>query len=201
MRSRQAAAAMTIVIGPDSDAEERYLDAFSYAERCHLTSLRKRGCAILMAPSIAIGLDSMPAAKRRGRTLSTGEQAENQVIYGPGSGVIAIYEPTIDVLVLPTGRATLDPEHAVLHELGHALTYKAIGALDPVPLMRSLPPEIARHIAQPSYRGNAHSELAEVMAEAYAWTVVGRMEELGFAITSALQAILPGDVEFFEDAL
>lgn len=192
---------MKIVIGPDSEAEERYLDALSYAERRHLVSLRKRGCAILLAPSIAIGLDSMPATRRRGRKLSAREQAENQVLYGPGSGVIAIYEPTIDVLVMPTGRSLLDPEHAVLHELGHALTYPRISELDPVPLMGGLPPEIARHIAKPSYRGNAQAELAEVMAEAYAWTVVGRMEELGFEITSALQAILPDDVEFFESAL
>lgn len=192
---------MKIVIGPDSLAEMRYLDALSYAERCHLVSLRKRGCAILMAPSIALGLNSMPAATRRGRTLSGFEQAENQIIYGPESDVIAIYEPLIDVLVLPTARAVLDPEHAVLHELGHALTYARVAEVDPDPVMRNLPPEIARHISLPGYRGDLYTELAEVMAEAYAWTVVGRIEELDFSIVSALQGILPRDVEFFEDAL
>lgn len=199
--ARMAAEAMTIVIGPSSDAERRYLDAFSYAERHLLAALKKRGCAILMAPSIALGLDSMPAARRRGRVLTEGERGGNRREYGPDSGVIAIYDPSIDSLVLPTGRSVHDAEHAVLHELGHALTYHAIDGLDFDSVLRDLPAEIARHIAQSAYRGDRRTEVAEVMAEAYALMVVGRGGELNGSIVSALIGILPADGTFPMDPL
>ncbi len=192
---------MTILIGPDSEAQERYLDALSYAEHCHLVSLAKRRCAILMAPSIPLGLYSMPASGRRGRSLTPAETEKVRRDFAPESGVIAIYEPMIDALVMPTARAVRDPEHAVLHELGHALTYSRIDEIDPALLSLSLPPDIVRHLDQPGYRGDSRGELAELMAEAYARIVVGRIDELAPQIVSALHAILPLDVEFFEDPL
>lgn len=198
--AREAAARMKIVIGPDSDAEGRYLDALSYAERCHLISLRKRGCLILMAPSIAHGLDSGPAAIRRGRELTTWEQSENQILYGPDSGVVAIYDPQIDALVMPTARAAEDPEHAVLHELGHALTLARAGNFELASLLPGLPHEIARHIAQAGYNSE-FLRVAEILAEAYAWLVVGRIAELPSNLVSAVQFILPMDVELFADAI
>lgn len=201
LASREAAARMTIVIGPDSEAEGRYLDALGYAERCHLLSLRKRGCAILMAPTVALGRDSGPAAKRRGRSLTPAEQEDNEAEYGADSGVIAIYDPEIDALVMPTAYTIEDPEHAVLHELGHALTLASINKRGAESLLEDLPPGIARHIAQPGYRGDRFNELAEVMAEAYAWYVVGRASELPPAVMSALHGMLPSDVELFADPL
>jgi hypothetical protein len=201
LASRDEAARMTIVIGPSSDAQERYLNALAYAELCHLVSLRKRRFAILMAPSIALGLDSVPAAQRRGRTLTTAEREENQLLYGPDSGVIAIYDPQINAQVVPTARAVEDPEHAVLHELGHGLTFERVGELDSASLLCNLPPGIAAHIAQAGYSESRFSQMAEVMAEAYAYMVVGRINELPPALVSALHAILPMDVELFTDPL
>jgi hypothetical protein len=80
-------------------------------------------------------------------------------------------------------------------------TYSRIDEIDPALLSLSLPPDIVRHLDQPGYRGDSRSELAELMAEAYARIVVGRIDELAPQIVSALHAILPLDVEFFEDPL
>jgi hypothetical protein len=186
---------MLLLYGPRSLTAEEYLDAVSYAAPCHLGSLRRRGCAILMAPTIPLALTSEAAEIRRGRSLSLRERERAHREYGDGSGVVAIYDWTIDALVLPTSESPFDIEHVILHELGHALTWPGIGDDRRDDLFYGLPDRIAKFIEHPLYSAERKSQVAEIMAEAYVWTVIGRGEELPPAVVSELVGILPNDVE------
>jgi hypothetical protein len=184
--SRATAVRMTTMIGPETQSSEAFLDALGYAYACHMQSLKKRGCGIIMAPSIAFGLDSMPAAERRGRVLTAAEREHVEREYAPDSGVMAIYSSEIDALVMPTSRIAPDHEHLVLHEVGHALTLPAAMDLSPALLGAKLPPDLRAHVEHPGYGGDQRIQLAELLAETYAWMIVGRMEELPPPVLSVL---------------
>jgi hypothetical protein len=190
----EVAESMLLLYGPRSSTADGYLNAVSYASPAHLISLRRRGCAILMAPTVPLALCSEAADLRRGYPLDPRERKRVDREYGDGSGVLAIYDWTIKALVLPTSEGHLDTEHIILHELGHALTLDQIGTERREDLFSGLPARIAAFIEQSIYSTHK-SKVAEIMAEAYVWTVVGRGEELPPAVISELVGILPNDVE------
>jgi hypothetical protein len=185
---------MLLLYGPLSLTAQGYLNAISYASPAHLISLRRRGCAILMAPTIPLALCSEAAEVRRGRPLDLQEKERIHHEYGENSGVLAIYDWSIKALVLPTIDGVIDVEHVVLHELGHALTWEQIGDDHRDDLFHGLPRRIAEFIQQPIYSSH-RSKVAEIIAEAYVWTIVGRGDELPPAVISELVGILPNDVE------
>lgn len=102
---------------------DSYLRALSAAPVEHLRSLLRRGARIVFAPTIAVALTSPQLQQRRDRPLTLRECHEVHDEYAPESLVGAIYDPETDTLVFPTGYCCIDLEHAVLHELGHALTW------------------------------------------------------------------------------
>jgi hypothetical protein len=192
---------MTRVLGPPSASVERYLNAACCVPSQHLRYLRDRGCLILMAPTIALGLDSNLAAERRGCRLSRAQFEAIKRDYDPEkSRVVGLYEPDLRLVVLPTGYSTDDPEFQVVHELGHALTMERISNLDAGALLAGLPGEIQRHIGQPGYEEREH-KVAEVVAEGYAWMVVGREDQLPTGLVSAVFAMLPDDEELGESSV
>ena len=113
--------------------------------------------------------------------------------YSPESGTAAIYDPGLNLLVFPTHYIARDLERVVLHELGHALT---MSLANPHPaLLEGLPTEIARHVSHAGY-GSDDPAIAlrvrvnEALAEAYVYLVVGRGDELPWALLSDLMFIL-----------
>jgi len=185
---------MLLLYGPHSRTVDEFIYAIGYALPVHLAFLRRRRCAILMAPAITQALCSEVATIRRGRPLEPEERERVRREYGDGSGVLAIYDWSIDALVLPTSEFQRDAEHIVLHELGHALTLDQIGEERRDDLFLGLPARIADFIKQPIYSSHK-SQVAEIMAEAYAWSAIGRGEELPPAVISELVGMLPIDAE------
>ena len=81
-----------------------------------------------------------------------------------------------------------------MHEIGHALTIDRIDSLDADELLAALPVDIRRHVDQPGYE-EREQKVAEILAETYAWMVVGREDRLNSTLLSALIAMLPNDGE------
>jgi hypothetical protein len=191
--AREVATQMTVLVGDPAPAVSRYLDATSCIPAEHLRYLHARGTRIVMAPSIAVGLDSGIAGERRGRPLTQAEFDQAVRDYDPlRSRVAGLYDPPLDLVFLPTSYSTGDPEWQIVHEIGHALTIARIGSLDADALLSTLPAEIRDHVLQPGYE-QREQKVAEVLAETYAWMVVGREEMLNRDLLSALVAMLPGD--------
>ncbi len=91
--------------------------------------------------------------------------------------------------MFPTGYCCIDLEHAVLHELGHALTWHQAqrDTTDRSAILRDLPFGIRRHVRNYVKR---EDKILEVLAEAYVMYVVGRENELPAAVASELVAML-----------
>lgn len=168
---------------------ESYLRALSAAPVEHLRSLRKRDAKIVFAPTIAVALTSRQLQRRRDSPLTLRECHDAHNEYAPESLIGAIYDPDTDTLVFPTSYCCLDLEHAVLHELGHALTWHQAqrDTTDRSVILRDLPFGIRRHIR--NYVNDEH-KILEVLAEAYTMYVVGRESELPAAVASELVAML-----------
>jgi hypothetical protein len=193
----RAACEMAVVLGESTTEVDWYLIALSAASPEHLRAFRRWGGVILFAPTIPDALASSVAAVRRGRPLTPAERAENMRRYSRAAGTLAIYDPAIDAVVLPSSYIGPDIERIVLHELGHALTLHSAwpDAAGRSELLRGLPPEIAEHIACGAYGDGRTPEgrrqqVLEVLAESYAWMVCGREEELPWHVMSELGAIL-----------
>ena len=171
-----------------------YLAAFASVPAAHLSGLRRRGCRIVFAVTIPAALRSPEAVNARGRPLTLTETESLEANYGASAGTVALYDPELDWLVFPTSYRARDLERAVLHETGHALTVPSMlnTAARRVDLLRGLPREISEHIAQPSYGSSTSvtARVLEVLAEAYAWLVVGRAPELSVEVLSELIGIL-----------
>ncbi len=184
---------MKFVVGDWHPAIPRYLDATACVPIDHLLHLDARDVRIVMAPTIAVGLDSSMAAARRGRGLSQKEFDQTVREYDPTSSRVAgLYDPGLELIVLPLLHSTEDPEWQVVHEIGHALTIENVGSLDAEEMLAALPPDIRTHIEQPGYE-EREQKVAEILAETYAWMVVGLEDRLNFTLLSALIAMLPGD--------
>ena len=168
---------------------DSYLRALSAAPVQHLRSLIKRGARIVFAPTIAVALTSPQLQQRRDRPLTLRECHDVHREYAPESLVGAIYDPETDTLVFPTGYCCMDLEHAVLHELGHALTWHQAqrDATKHSAILRDLPFGIRRHLR--NYVKH-EDKILEVLAEAYTMYVVGRENELPAAVSSELVAML-----------
>jgi len=191
--SRDLAQRLAKGFGKEAPIVDRYLDALSYAPPEHLAILVRRRAHILLAPTIADALNSEWAATHRGRDLTPDELWTLKTAYSSAAGTAAVYEPALDVLVLPTSYAALDLERAVLHELGHALTM-ADATFRPA-LLRGLPPEIEVHVRNQAYsegsdRESLRPRVFEALAEGYVFLVVGRAEELPHQLVSELMFIL-----------
>ena len=76
-----------------------------------------------------------------GREPTAQERLQLRTRYSPESGIAAIFDPNLNLLVFPTHYVARDLEHVVLHELGHALTMSL--ANPRAALLKDLPPGIA----------------------------------------------------------
>jgi hypothetical protein len=170
-----------------------YLEALAAAPAAHLELLARRGAAIIFAPTIPHALDSERAATRRGRKLTARERLDNRRAFSPESKTVAVYDPEIDALILPTSYTIEDRERVVLHELGHALTMKR--ATDKPSLLRGLSRDIAAHVFSEPYRGRDDAEtrlqrIYEVLAESYVYWLSDREGEISADVMSELIFIL-----------
>jgi hypothetical protein len=184
---------LSIVVGEEVAVIDRYLAVLAMAPPEHLDLLLHRGTRIVFAPTIEHALLSQPAAQRRGAELTARDRMKLRSEYSPESGVAAIFDPALNLLVFPTHYCTRDLEHVVLHELGHALTMCLANPRSI--LLKNLPAEIDRHIRHRGYGPDGDPEtlrqrVFEVLAEAYVFTVVGRGAELPPAVMSDLMFIL-----------
>jgi hypothetical protein len=195
LRSKEIAESMAIIYGPRTATAERYLAAAGYAPAWCLQALKKRRCALLLAPSVAAGYATEAATLRRGWALGEEQMVEVELLYGQGSGIVAVYEPDFDALILPTAETSDDAEHTILHEIGHALTYRQISKASRPELYPGLPWEIEAHIQNPLYSGDPRRQVSEILAESFVWMVVGRRHELPPAVVSELVGMLPLDAE------
>src|SRR5215218_217177 len=187
---------ITFIYGGGSSSIQEYELLFGYAPAHDLQALRKRGGIIVMAPTIPAWLYSKAAEKRRGGPLSEKERSQIWREYGPDSGAVAAYDARTDSLVLPTVDVSPDPLHPVLHELGHAMTFERawqdFRALKWV--LDCLPRRIQDHLANGYPEDDSDESIrirvAEVLAEAYAMVLAGRLSELPDDLASALSSIV-----------
>jgi hypothetical protein len=162
-----------------------------------LERLRRRGTVVVYAPSIVEALESDWSALRRGRSLSAEESGVIRKHLSMEAGAAAAYDSQLDAVIIPTRYRPLDLERALIHELGHALTFRAATcfAADRSDLLLGLPRDIARHVR--AYEvGRSPEAVAErvheVLAEAYVMVVNGHHDELPGAVMSVLHGILSG---------
>lgn len=113
---------LSIVVGEEVAVIDRYLAVLAMAPPEHLDLLLRRGTRIVFAPTIEHALLSEPAKQRRAVELTARERLKLRSDYSPESGTVAIFDPSLNLLVFPTHYSARDLEHVVLHELGHALT-------------------------------------------------------------------------------
>lgn len=109
--------------------------------------------------------------------------------YAPESLVVAVYDPETDTLVFPTAYCCEDLEHAVIHELGHALTWARAQTRTAAcaEILQDLPFCVRRHVRKYETQ---EERIHEALAEAYTLYVVGREGELPAALASELVAML-----------
>jgi hypothetical protein len=192
--AERLAETISVTMGEHYPAIDEYVMLLGYAPVEHLKGLAKRGARIYFAPTVAHYLLSADADYRRGErghcSLSASERAAVIDEYGPSSGVIAVYDPPSDALVLPYLIAGPDKLRAVLHELGHAMTYHQLYGREAefARVLGELPTRIRSHL-QAGYATEVGVRIHESFAEAYAMLIAGRVEELGM-IASDLVGIL-----------
>lgn len=195
--SYELAQDLSTVLGPHHPVVDRYWVTLSFVPAVHLKGLRRSGCAIVFAASIADALASAKVTERRGRKLTDEELAE----YRNGELLQAgLYEPHAHVLALPTRYRAADLERVAMHEVGHALLYRAASswAADRADLLEGLPPEIAAHVFQDVYataddeRHTTYMRVQEALADAYLWVLAGRQSELSAALCRAVFNTLDG---------
>lgn len=185
---------LSTVIGPEVLIIDKYLEALARAPVEHLRLLERRNARIVFSPTFPDALESPWAAARRGRKLTAQERLRLRAEYAPEAQPAGIFDPELDILVLPTHYvAREDLERVVLHELGHALTMSR--ASFESRLLRNLPRGIEQHIRQRSYGPDNHPDtlrrrVFEVLAEAYVYLLVGRERELPMTVVSELIFIL-----------
>jgi hypothetical protein len=113
--------------------------------------------------------------------------------FSPDSGTAEVYDAGVDALIFPTSYLASDLERVVLHELGHALTLP--DAVARASMLEGLPSQIAAHVERVTgeYRDPADALRAgvlEALADAYAFVLLGRANELPNALLSELIFIL-----------
>ncbi len=177
---------MAVVAGAYAPVIDKYLAALSKAPPEHLKSLQQRGTKICFGPRIIDGVRA--AAHRRGRWVTSQDYWDVCRDYSMRTGTKGIYDCMFDAIVLPTSYRARDLEEVVRHELGHALTWSA--HVRPA-LLRYLPKEIDLRLrAIRDDRANPEVELRrlgrEALADAYAFFVLGREEELPGDLLSEL---------------
>lgn len=202
--SYELARRLSQVVGPRAPVVERYWRSLSLAPAEHLGRLRKNGAAILFGPTVVRALDSPWANARRGAALTLDQRAYYAGKFSQEATAAAIYDPWTDALVFPTSYRPSDVEldDVVMHELGHALTWRAAygAASTRDDLLLGLPSPINQHVFSDAYmvpgdgRDTICSRVLEAFAEAYVWLVANRAGELPPGITSELLGILDGDV-------
>lgn len=176
VRSLAAAERMSTVVGERAPVIDRYLEAFSKIPTAHLRVLEHRGARIVFAPTIARGMSSALANKRRAKLLDDAELARLGTERSQASGTIAVYDPSLDLIVIPTTYASRDFDHVVRHEIGHALTMphvepRASLVADLSDAMRvaiqaGIPADADEHQA-------LRHEVTEALAEGYALWLAG----------------------------
>lgn len=193
-RSMRVARAMAVVLGQPAPIIDRYLEALSCAPAEHLALLNRRGTRIVFAPTIYAALASPWAARRRdGGALSFDDEANTRARFGADSLAAAAYDSSTDALIFPTSYCSRSLKHAVLHELGHAIT---LGRVEVRPkLLEGLPKRIAHHVLSDFYIGptpevTMRNRIFEALAEGYVELVEGRFEKLPPALSSELLFML-----------
>lgn len=192
--AERIAESISSTLGEHHPEIDEYVALLGYAPAVHLSGLVRRGARIFFAPTVAHYLVSAAAEDRRlERGHPPSDPSENPAIdaeYGARSGVLAAYDPETDALVLPYLLGGPDKLRAVLHEIGHAVTYHQLhGHEHEYAHVLSAPPQRIREHLLAGYEPAISVRVKEAFAEAYAMLAVGRTGELG-AIASDLVGIL-----------
>jgi hypothetical protein len=195
---------LTVELGHHSAVVQRYLASLSVAPLEHLELLSANQTAIVFGPTIVLALDSPWATSRRSAPLTRGERAYHAREDSQAAGTVAIYDAKTNALVFPTSyvASAEELEDVVVHELGHALTWRAANSVahSRGDLLIDLPKHIHRHVFSDAYRvhGNeretARMRVHEALAEGYVWLTANRADELPAQLTSDLISILDGNV-------
>lgn len=203
--TREVAQTLATIIGPRAQIIDSYLTALSYAPANHLRLLRYRKTRIVFAPTVDEALLGDWAAARRGRELTPWEARQVRRDYGPESGVVGVFDGSINALVFPTAYRCRDLLPVVIHELGHALTVAR--AQIRASLLDDLPRRVRNHVFSDYYASEDAAEtlrnrVHEALAEGYVELIHGRQESLPPALLSELlfmlQSVEDGDHVRFE---
>lgn len=174
---------------------QEHLRSLSAAPEHDLRLFSETRGRIFFADNFVAAATSDEANFRRGMPLDASARRD----YGrwdrrPGH-VFGLYDPQIHALIFTSQATPLNHERVTLHELGHALTLRGAWELAPLrpDVLQGLPKPIALlldNYAQGENREAVRERVLEALAEAYAWSVLGRYRELPRPLLIALQQIL-----------
>lgn len=158
------------------------------------TFAARRGC-IICAPTFLEAVTCDEANLRRGWPLPSTAQREFKDLDARAGHVFGLYVEHLHALVFTPQAVPLNHERVTLHELGHALTVRGASQTAHLraDLQCDLPPRIERlmrNYAQDNDRAAVRERVLEALAEAYAFSVLGRFRELSPGLLQALQELL-----------
>jgi len=196
--SWRVAKRLTQVVSAQKVVVDRYLAILASVPTRHLLLLERRGGQIVFAPTMADAFDSLLAEVRRGGRLTPDELFMFRTEFCQAKGTEGVYDPELDWLVFPTSYRSRRLERTVLHELGHALTME--GATARPGLLENLPPELEAHLRNPAYGHHSdpstlNRRVFEVLADAYAYLLSGKVDLLPRPVVDELMLILGTVIE------
>jgi hypothetical protein len=195
--SYELACSMAVAIGTARVLDE-HIGSLAAAPPADLLAFRRERGSILFANSFLGAVTSDEANVRRGRPLNPARHGDFQYFDARRERVFGLYEPELHALLFTPHAVPLNHERVTLHELGHARTWRGAYRLAHlrIDLLDGLPPDIAAlvaHYAQGDGTESLQIQVLEALAEAYAFCVVGRSDELAAHMLVAVQSLVAGD--------
>jgi hypothetical protein len=175
-----------------------HLEALAVAPVPDLTRLKRTHGRIIFAETFHAAITSEESDRYRGHPVHPATASEYSALDAHQAGVPGVYDREIHALIFPTTFEPVDHERVMLHELGHALTLRRSyrRAHLRTDLLLGLPPQIdllLRAYPQGDDREAIRERVLEVLAEGYAWIVLGRWQELPGPVMQELQDLLTDD--------
>lgn len=190
------AAAVSIADAPIDDA---FLYGVAVAPPNNLYAFKRRGGRVLFAASFVAAVCSDEANERRGRPLGAAARGAYEDCDETSAQIFALYDPPLDAIIFSSAAPPpLNHERVVLHEFGHAMTLREwhrVAALHGE-LLIGLPRQIRDLLAAYSHGDEMaalREQVLEVLAEAYAWAVLGRLAELPRRLQWIIQDVVAGE--------
>jgi hypothetical protein len=177
--------------------DSSYLAGLSTAPAEDLETFKDERGRILFGSSFAAAADSQVANQIRRRPIDPANLSAYKEMDRFPNRYFAAYDQELHAILFTEAAPQLNHERVTLHELGHALTLRPAYRVAHlrVDLLHRLPREIDDLLTaypQGADRAAIRERVLEVLAEGYAWLIVGRHRELPGAVYDAVWSLRSG---------